>query len=172
MLIVALAWIYVALMMAVAEATSTQGSVLGAVITFVLYGVLPLSILMYLMATPARRAALVALCEAAGCAPGDVRAWLGACIGPRRFEVGVDVLQAYGASTIGDGAMGFRAAPAREGAPKWLADLPVLARARLHSLGVRDVSAAERCTVEEPSAFFSFRRDGVCGRMAAAVWLR
>lgn len=57
MLIVALAWIYVALMMAVAEATSSQGSVLGAIVTFVLYGVLPLSILLYIMATPARRAA-------------------------------------------------------------------------------------------------------------------
>lgn len=57
MLIVALAWIYVALMMAVAEATSSQGSVLGAIVTFVLYGVLPLSVLLYIMATPARRAA-------------------------------------------------------------------------------------------------------------------
>ena len=117
-------------------------------------------------------AALAALCEATGGAPGDVRAWLGACIGPQRFEVGADVLQAYGAPTIGDGAMGFRAAPAREGAPKWLADLPALASARLHALGVHDVSSADRCTVAERSAFFSFRRDGVCGRMAAAVWLR
>lgn len=57
MLLVALAWIYVALMMAVVEATSSQGSVLGAVITFVLYGLLPLSILLYIMGAPARRAA-------------------------------------------------------------------------------------------------------------------
>lgn len=57
MYLVALAWMYVALMMALAEATSSQGSVLGAVFTFVLYGVLPVSIVMYLMGTPLRRAA-------------------------------------------------------------------------------------------------------------------
>ena len=55
--LVAIAWIYVVLMMAVAEAISTQGTVLGAVITFVLYGVLPLSIVLYIMATPARKRA-------------------------------------------------------------------------------------------------------------------
>lgn len=55
MYLVAVAWIYVVLMMAVAEATSTQGTVLGAVFTFLLYGVLPLSIVMYLLRTPHRR---------------------------------------------------------------------------------------------------------------------
>lgn len=57
MYLVAIAWLYVALMMALAEATSTQGSVLGAVFTFLLYGVLPISIVMYVLATPARREA-------------------------------------------------------------------------------------------------------------------
>lgn len=55
MYLVAIAWIYVVLMMAVAEALSSQGTVLGAVFTFVLYGVLPLSILMYILGTPGRR---------------------------------------------------------------------------------------------------------------------
>lgn len=55
MYLVVIAWIYVALMMAVAEATSTQGSVLGAVITFVLYGLLPVSLVVYLLLAPARR---------------------------------------------------------------------------------------------------------------------
>ena len=55
MYLVAIAWMYVALMMAVAEATSSQGSLLGAVITFLMYGVLPVSLLLYLMATPLRR---------------------------------------------------------------------------------------------------------------------
>jgi hypothetical protein len=55
--IVLVGWIYVVLMMAVAEALSTQGTVLGAVFTFLLYGVLPLSIVMYVMATPQRRRA-------------------------------------------------------------------------------------------------------------------
>lgn len=52
--LVALAWIYVVLMMALAEALSPTGTVLGAIITFMLYGVLPLSIVLYVMATPMR----------------------------------------------------------------------------------------------------------------------
>lgn len=55
MYLVAIAWMYVVVMMSVAEATSAGGTVLGAVLTFVLYGVLPLSIVLYLMGTPARR---------------------------------------------------------------------------------------------------------------------
>ena len=73
MLLVALGWGYVVLMMAIAEATSPQGTVLGAVITFVLYGVLPLSIVLYLMATPARRRARWAaeIDASAPAPPGD-----------------------------------------------------------------------------------------------------
>jgi hypothetical protein len=52
--LVLIAWLYVALMMAVAEATSQVGSVLGALITFLLYGVLPITLLAYIMSTPAR----------------------------------------------------------------------------------------------------------------------
>jgi len=55
MYLVAIAWMYVVLMMAVAEAMHPDGSVLGAVFTFLLYGALPLSIVMYLLRTPARR---------------------------------------------------------------------------------------------------------------------
>jgi hypothetical protein len=55
MYIVPLAWLYVALMMAVAEATSSQGTVLGACITFVLYGLMPIGLLLYFMGTPGRR---------------------------------------------------------------------------------------------------------------------
>lgn len=58
MYLVAIAWIYVVLLMAVAEALAPNGSVLGALFTFVLYGVLPLSIVMYVLGTPARRRAL------------------------------------------------------------------------------------------------------------------
>jgi hypothetical protein len=55
MYLVAIAWIYVALMMAVAEATNSNGTVLGAVFTFFIYGVLPVSIVMYLLLSPTRR---------------------------------------------------------------------------------------------------------------------
>lgn len=57
MYLVAIAWIYVVLMMAVAEATSPMGTVLGAVFTFLLYGVLPLAIVMYILGTPSRKRA-------------------------------------------------------------------------------------------------------------------
>lgn len=57
MYLVLIAWMYVAVMMAVAEATNTTGSLLGALVTFVLYGLLPMSIVLYLMGAPARRKA-------------------------------------------------------------------------------------------------------------------
>ena len=57
MYLIAIAWIYVALMMAVAEATNTNGTVLGAIFTFVIYGVFPVSIVMYLLRTPTRNRA-------------------------------------------------------------------------------------------------------------------
>ena len=55
MYLIVIAWTYVTLMMAVAEATSPQGTVLGAVITFALYGMLPMSILVYILGTPSRK---------------------------------------------------------------------------------------------------------------------
>ena len=55
MSIVVIGWLYVALMMAVAEATSSTGSVLGAIVTFLLYGVGPVALVVYLMLEPARR---------------------------------------------------------------------------------------------------------------------
>lgn len=55
MYLVAIAWAYVALMMAAAEALSPQGTVLGALVTLMLYGVLPLGLLMYILGTPGRK---------------------------------------------------------------------------------------------------------------------
>ena len=57
MYIVPIAWLYVALMMSVAEATNTTGTVLGAIITFVLYGLLPVGLILYFMGSPARKRA-------------------------------------------------------------------------------------------------------------------
>jgi polyphenol oxidase len=113
-------------------------------------------------------AALRELCALAECEPSEVHAWLGACIGPGRFEVGADVLEAFGADTHATDARGFRAAPMQG---KWLADLPELARMRLAAAGVNGVSGARWCTVDDASRFFSFRRDRVTGRMAAAIWI-
>lgn len=55
MYIVAIAWMFVVVLMAAAEATSSQGSVLGALITLLMYGVLPLALVLYIMGTPMRR---------------------------------------------------------------------------------------------------------------------
>ena len=57
MYLIVIAWLYVTLLMGLAEAFSTQGTVLGAIITFLLYGVLPMSLVVYLMGTPLRRKA-------------------------------------------------------------------------------------------------------------------
>jgi len=60
MYLIVIAWIYVVLMMSVAEATHSTGTLLGAVITFLLYGVGPLALVVYLMRAPARRKAIKA----------------------------------------------------------------------------------------------------------------
>lgn len=65
MYLVLIAWLYVALMMAVAEATSPVGSIMGAVFTFLLYGVLPMAVVGYIMGSPARRRAQKKAQEAA-----------------------------------------------------------------------------------------------------------
>ena len=112
-----------------------------------------------------------ALCDGTGTTPDAVCAWLGPCIGPRQFEVGADVLQTFGVAAEQADMPGFVWQGVRAGAPRWLADLQGLARQRLGQAGVTRISSAQRCTVEERSDFFSYRRDGVTGRMAAAVWL-
>ena len=58
MYLIVIGWLYVTLLMALAEAFSSQGSVLGAIITFVLYGLLPMGLVVYLMGTPLRRKAI------------------------------------------------------------------------------------------------------------------
>ena len=60
MYLVVIGWMYVVLMMSVAEASNTTGSLLGAIVTFFLYGILPVTIVVYLMRSPARRKALKA----------------------------------------------------------------------------------------------------------------
>jgi hypothetical protein len=117
---------------------------------------------------------VAALCEAAGCAPADLLAWLGPCIGPAAFEVGADVLQAFGADpqalSPADAGL-FRFSPRPDGSARWRADLASLARRRLAALGVVAVSGGAWCTVQAPARFFSFRRTPVTGRMAAGIAL-
>lgn len=113
-------------------------------------------------------ATVAALCELAKCRPGEIDAWLGVAIGPRAFEVGADVLEAFGVAPAPAGTIRFK--PGEPG--KWLADLTGLARDRLAGSGVERVSAVDGCAASDASRFFSYRRDRVTGRMAAAVWIR
>lgn len=100
-------------------------------------------------------------------ASAGVLVWLGPAIGPRVFEVGVDVLDAHRASDPG-AAECFT--PLRAG--KWLADLYALARRRLLRAGVTQIFGGGRCTFSEPAVFHSYRRDGpvASGRMATFIW--
>ncbi len=99
--------------------------------------------------------------------PGErLLAWLGPAIGPRAFEVGSEVRDAFLAHDV-------RAAEAfvvAEGS-KWFCDLYLLARQRLEAQGIRRITGADFCTVSDRERFFSYRRDGVTGRMASLVWL-
>jgi polyphenol oxidase len=108
-----------------------------------------------------------ALHQGAGVQAEALWAWLGPCIGPRAFEVGPDVLEAFPGFESH-----FVARPRPDGSPRWLADLAGIAAARLRAVGVHEIHLDGGCTVERRSDFFSFRRDGVTGRMAAAVWRR
>lgn len=113
-----------------------------------------------------------ALHNAAG--DGEVMAWLGPCIGPKAFEVGAEVCEAFVAVDHGAAAHFW---PLGKG--KFLADLPALARRRLRAVGITNVhgndGSAAWCTVTQASRFFSHRRDatilGSTGRMAACVWI-
>ncbi|RQS06873.1 peptidoglycan editing factor PgeF [Burkholderia sp. Bp9002] len=109
----------------------------------------------------------------AGGAADGLHAFLGPAIGPDAFEVGADVRDAFlDTAPQSEHDETRRAFAAIEGAPgKYLADLHALARLRLARAGVSRVSGGGACTVTERSRFYSYRRDRVTGRMAAAIWL-
>ena len=99
--------------------------------------------------------------------PGTrLMAWLGPAIGPQAFEVGDEVREVFAARDP-QAASAFVAA----GKGKWRCDIRQLARQRLHALDIRRVTSADFCTVGEAERFFSYRRDGVTGRMASLIWL-
>lgn len=98
----------------------------------------------------------------------DVMAWLGPAIGPSAFEVGDDVREAF-LLEDSEAALAFR--PSQQPG-KWLADLYQLARQRLLSAGIKQVYGGDYCTFTESERFFSYRRDGMTGRMASVIWLK
>jgi len=96
----------------------------------------------------------------------EILAWLGPAIGPAAFEVGDEVRQVFMARDPGSAAA-FTA----NGRNRWYADIYALARLHLQDLGVDKVYGGNFCTLREQEKFFSYRRSGVCGRMASLIWL-
>lgn len=99
--------------------------------------------------------------------PGEeLLAWLGPAIGPESYEVGDDVRAEFMTASA-EAESAFR----QSGPDKWLADMYALARQRLNAIGVESVYGGGRCTFREPDLFFSYRRDGITGRMASLIWI-
>ena len=96
---------------------------------------------------------------------GELLAWLGPAIGAAHFEVGGEVREAFLAH---DARAAEAFAPNARG--RWQCDLPRLARQRLAQCGVTAVFGGSWCTYADGARFFSYRRDGQCGRMAAMIW--
>ena len=96
-------------------------------------------------------------------------AWLGPAIGPDHFEVGRDVYDTF-VRHDAQAAQAFVPTNSQH-EKKWLADIFLLARQRLISAGVTEIYGGGVCTYSDPARFFSYRRDGETGRMAALIWL-
>lgn len=100
------------------------------------------------------------------CPPADVLAWMGPAIGPQQFVVGQDVVDAF---SVNSWCLGSAFKP--QSNAKYLADIYALARAALAHAGVLAVSGGGYCTVQQADDFYSYRRDGVTGRMVSLIFL-
>ncbi|WP_415892725.1 peptidoglycan editing factor PgeF [Neptuniibacter sp. PT8_73] len=100
--------------------------------------------------------------------PENLHVWLGPAIGPDAFEVGKEVRDQF----VAVQAQAGQAFTSVVGSPdKYLADIYQLARQRLEAVGVSFVSGGEYCTYTDAERFYSYRRDGVTGRMASLIWI-
>ena len=91
--------------------------------------------------------------------------WLGPAIGPRHFEVGAEVREAF-VNADAKAAMAFTPNPRG----RFMADLPRLARLRLENLGVSRIYGGGECTFARTDRYYSYRRDGTTGRQATLIW--
>ncbi len=108
------------------------------------------------------------------CPPADLMVYLGPAIGPRHFEVGEDVHRAFAELFEKEGVdaewrESFRLST-KPG--HFYANLYGLARCVLKQLGVQQVFGGDFCTYADAEQFYSYRRDGVTGRMVSAIWLQ
>jgi YfiH family protein len=101
-------------------------------------------------------------------APGELMAWLGPAIGPSNFEVGPEVRAAF-SDNPGLQCLNAAFTPSpREG--HYYCDLYALARCNLQAAGVQQIYGGDYCTYGEQARFYSYRRQGVCGRMATIIF--
>ncbi|HEU0234375.1 MAG TPA: peptidoglycan editing factor PgeF [Gallionella sp.] len=103
---------------------------------------------------------------AMGVAPQSLMAWLGPAISQEAFEVGEEVRTAF-ITVQPQAASAFIAGQSG----KWFADIYALARLRLNALDITQIYGGGYCTYREREKFFSYRRDGVTGRMGTFIWL-
>jgi polyphenol oxidase len=102
--------------------------------------------------------------------PANLMAWLGPAIGPNAFEVGAEVREQFMVKDA-KSELAFKKHGDNQEQDKWLADIYKIATQRLNNLGVTQIYGGDHCTFTEKDQFFSFRRDGVTGRMATLIWL-
>lgn len=101
--------------------------------------------------------------ESFDCSASDIIAWAGPCIGPSFFEIGAEVREQLGGS---DYCYALSAHP-----EKYLANLIAIVGERLSKLDVDNYTYNNQCTYNNAELFYSFRRDGQCGRMASLIWI-
>lgn len=102
-----------------------------------------------------------------GVEPRKLMAWLGPAIGPEAFEVGGEVREAFMSHDV-KAAAAFKS-HGEQG--KYHADIYLLMRQRLGALGITRIFGGSYCTYHQKDKFFSYRRDGVTGRMGTFVWM-
>lgn len=113
--------------------------------------------------------ATVARMLASGAKIERILSWMGPAIGPAHFEVGPEVRACF-IDKDPHAAMAF--VPNTQHPEKFLADLAQLAQRRLHRVGIMQIVGGGHCTMSEPETFYSYRRNGVTGRMASLIWMK
>jgi YfiH family protein len=108
---------------------------------------------------------ITSICDQLKMSSKDLLVWLGPCIGKSAFAVGDEVRAEFIAENE-QAKLAF--SPYLD---RWLADLQQLARLRLAAFNVFEITASEHCTFTEPELFYSYRREGVTGRMASLIWI-
>lgn len=104
----------------------------------------------------------------------NIIAWLGPCIGKTAFEVGEEVKLAFVSqsdkfSSAFSVNSSHKVPTGNEHDVKYLANLPLIAKIQLETLGVNQLHHLDHCTYTDEQQYFSYRRDNVTGRMASII---